>query len=141
MNTVDYLQHHDIKPSVQRLAIMDYLQSHCTHPTVDEIFTALSPQMPTLSRTTVYNTLKLFVQMDVARMLTIDENNIHYDGCTTPHSHFHCKRCGKILDISHLPCPISDLSPEGLVIDEVHLYYKGVCPACRESGKSDIEQE
>ena len=43
---------------MQRIAIMEYLMEHRTHPSADEIYTALSPSMPTLSKTTVYNTLK-----------------------------------------------------------------------------------
>ena len=39
----DCLLGHGIKPSVQRLAVMEYLKTHCTHPTADEIFSALSP--------------------------------------------------------------------------------------------------
>ena len=58
---IEYLEEHDVKPSVQRIAVMDYLMTHRTHPTVDEIYHALEKQIPTLSKTTVYNTLKLFV--------------------------------------------------------------------------------
>ena len=39
------------KRQVQRIAIMNYLIEHRTHPTVDEIYTALSPSIPTLSKT------------------------------------------------------------------------------------------
>ena len=53
MDVVKRLQNHNIKPSVQRIAIMNYLIEHRTHPTVDEIYTALSPSIPTLSKTTV----------------------------------------------------------------------------------------
>ena len=31
------LTDHGIKPSVQRLAIMQYLLTHATHPTVDDV--------------------------------------------------------------------------------------------------------
>ncbi len=41
MDVVKRLQNHNIKPSVQRIAIMNYLMEHRTHPTVDEIYTAL----------------------------------------------------------------------------------------------------
>lgn len=44
---------HNIRPSVQRMAIMGYLMSHSTHPTVDMIYNDLYPDMPTLSKTTV----------------------------------------------------------------------------------------
>ena len=58
MDVVKRLQNHNIKPSVQRIAIMNYLIEHRTHPTVDEIYTALSPSIPTLSKTTVLQYLE-----------------------------------------------------------------------------------
>ena len=54
------LEEKNIRPSVQRMAIYNFLAENPVHPTVDTIYTALSPQMPTLSRTTVYNTLRQF---------------------------------------------------------------------------------
>ena len=66
MDVLKRLQNHNIKPSVQRIAIMNYLIEHRTHPTVDEIYTALSPSIPTLSKTTVYNTLKLLSEQGAA---------------------------------------------------------------------------
>jgi Fe2+ or Zn2+ uptake regulation protein len=99
MDVVKRLQNHNIKPSVQRIAIMNYLIEHRTHPTVDEIYTALSPSIPTLSKTTVYNTLKLLSEQGAAQTLTIDERNTCYDADTSPHGHFLCKRCGKIYDL------------------------------------------
>ena len=61
-NPIEHLQSHGIKPSPQRIAVMDYLLNSRMHPTADEIYLALSPSMPTLSKTTVYNTLKLLVE-------------------------------------------------------------------------------
>ena len=45
-----------IRPSVQRLAILDYLIKHPTHPNIEDVYKALENKVPTLSRTTVYNT-------------------------------------------------------------------------------------
>ena len=73
MDVIKRLQNHNIKPSVQRIAIMSYLMEHRTHPSVDEIYTALAPSIPTLSKTTVYNTLKLLSEQGAAQTLTIDE--------------------------------------------------------------------
>ena len=136
MNSIaayDNLIKHEVKPSVQRMAIMDYMMTHFTHPSVDEIYNALSPKFPTLSRTTVYNTLKLFVEHGAVRMLTIDEHNACYDGDTSLHAHFLCKKCGKIYDM-----PLQNKEEElmGTMIDgneitEVHQYFKGVCKKCK----------
>lgn len=131
---VERLQGHNIKPSVQRIAIMKYLMEHRTHPTVDEIYTALSPTIPTLSKTTVYNTLKILSEQGAAQTLTIDERNTCYDADTTPHSHFLCKRCGRIYD---LPCDdaikkVVDTGMDGHEVQEIHYYYKGICKQCKE---------
>lgn len=134
MDVIERLQSHNIKPSVQRIAIMQYLMEHYTHPTVDEIYTALAPGIPTLSKTTVYNTLKLLDEHAAIQTLTIDGRNTCYDGDTTPHAHFLCKVCNKVYD---LPCP-DGLSAEGCTeaegheIQEIHLYYRGVCKHCKE---------
>ena len=135
MNVYEYLLSFDIKPSVQRIAIMDYLLNHKTHPSIDEIYMALCKEIPTLSKTTVYNTLKLFVEHGAAKMLTIDERNACFDSDLTTHAHFQCKSCGKIFDLPYQERPedIKRLENNGFTIEEVHCYYKGVCPDCRDA--------
>ena len=94
-----YLMEYGIRPSLQRLAIMEYLVTHPTHPTADEIHTALSPSMPTLSKTTVYNTLKLLAAHRAILLLDIDERNSRFDGDVSPHAHFRCRSCGAVYDL------------------------------------------
>ncbi|HET7732434.1 MAG TPA: transcriptional repressor, partial [Paludibacter sp.] len=94
-----YLRQFSIKPSVQRSAVMNFLLNNRIHPTIDEIYLALSPNMPTLSKTTVYNTLDLFVEKGAVRALAIDERNARYDVDISAHAHFICKSCGKVHDI------------------------------------------
>ena len=132
MRTYEYLLSFGIKPSVQRIAIMDYLMTHRTHPAIDEIYLALCEDIPTLSKTTVYNTLKLFVEHGAAQMLTIDERNTCYDADIQLHAHFLCKKCGKILDfpLSTEKDKVSAMKEEGFKVDEIHQYFKGYCPSC-----------
>ncbi|MEA5006774.1 Peroxide operon regulator [bioreactor metagenome] len=128
------LKSKNIKPSIQRVAIMDYLIMNRTHPSVDDVYKDLSSSMPTLSKTTVYNTLKLFSEKGAALMLTIDENRVNFDGDTSPHTHFLCKRCGKIYDLQ-IPTVVKEvigMSVAGHQISEIHYYYKGVCKTCLE---------
>ncbi len=135
MNVYEYLLSFKIKPSVQRIAIMDYLLKHHTHPCVDEIYLALCKEIPTLSKTTVYNTLKLFVDHGAAKMLTIDERNACFDSDLTTHAHFQCKTCGKIFDLPYQVKTedVKRLEDEGFTVEEVHCYYKGVCPNCEDA--------
>ena len=129
-----HLEEHGVKPSIQRMAIMRYLMEHHTHPTADMIFNDLYADYPTLSKTTVYNTLKLLSEQGAARMIGIEEKNARFDGDTSPHAHFRCKCCGCIYDI-----PLrhdNEIFVDGigeLSIDEVHVYYKGYCKACKDA--------
>ena len=134
MESYERLITYNIKPSMQRMAIMDYLVEHRTHPSADEIYTALSPVMPTLSRTTVHNTLRLFAEQGAALMLTIDERNTNFDADTSAHAHFLCKECGKIYDLKSKPDTrvSEEFQSEGNEITEMHYYYKGICKHCLE---------
>ncbi len=123
-----------IRPSVQRVAIMDYLLKHRTHPTVDIIYNALVESIPTLSRTTVYNTLELLKEHKAVLALTIDNRTVHYDGDTSAHAHFQCSRCGRIVDIPldeaiNRPAQLS----RKFKIEDVQLNYIGICDKCSES--------
>lgn len=127
-----------IRPSVQRLAIMEYLLSHNTHPSVEEVYQALMESVPTLSRTTVYNTLRMFSEMGAAQMLTIDEHRVCYDGHTHSHGHFYCRKCGRIIDVEtqwQPPLSLPDKAeiPGVSLIDDIQFYYKGLCAECAKS--------
>lgn len=134
MNAFNRLLDFKIKPSVQRMAIMEYLLKNNNHPTVEDIYTALSPFIPTLSKTTVYNTLKLFSEQGAIKILTIDERNVCFDIETSPHIHFLCKRCSKIYNYPRRfsERDLSVLTDEGHKVAESHYYYKGICKACLE---------
>lgn len=137
MKTVEYLLSFNIKPSVQRIAVMDYLLTHKTHPNIDEIYSALNKTMPTLSKTTIYNTLRLFVEHGAALMLTIDDKYACFDGDIHPHAHFLCSKCNKIYDLP-LSEDFLERSMQGVdeyKVDEVALYYRGTCPNCLKKEK------
>ena len=121
-----------IRPSMQRLAIMDYLINHPIHPTIDDVYQALSNKVPTLSRTTVYNTLRMLSENQAAQMITIDEHRVCYDGNVESHVHFYCKKCGKVLDLFDEKAPTLKKPRviDGNIVDEQQLYYKGVCAEC-----------
>lgn len=126
-----YLRQFSIKPSVQRSAVMNFLLNNRIHPTIDEIYMALSPSMPTLSKTTVYNTLDLFVEKGAVRELVIDERNARYDVDTSAHAHFICKSCGKVHDIFNVNSALFELPfNDQFKIEEVEISYSGICNAC-----------
>ena len=122
-----------IKPSLQRIAVTEYLMTHCTHPTVDTIFNDLYPSIPTLSKTTVYNTVKLLAEHNAISTVNIDEKNVRYDGDISKHAHFRCKHCGCIFDvpISNIKADPIENDTENFIIMDTLLYYKGLCKRCK----------
>lgn len=136
-NTGEWLRRHGIRPSVQRVAVMDYLFAHRTHPTVEEIYRALATQIPTLSKTTVYNTLKLLVAQGAVAQIAVDPCGMRFDGDLRVHGHFFCSACGRLYDLffdslSELPMP-----EEGHAVSGVQLCYKGICAECRKRAEGE----
>lgn len=131
LNTHQYLRQFSIKPSVQRSAVMDFLLKNRIHPTIDQIYSALSPSMPTLSKTTVYNTLDLFLEKGAVRALAIDERNARYDVDVSSHAHFICKSCGSVHDVFNVDPLFFQLPKSDLFnIDSVEISYSGLCSDC-----------
>ena len=120
-----------IRPSVQRLAIFEYVRNSCEHPTAEVVYEALRDELGSLSLTTVYNTLKLFVDAGLIMMLTIDDTFRCFDGNCCSHAHFRCNKCGKIMDFQIKKNFLSMVEGvEGLDITDAQLYLKGFCTEC-----------
>lgn len=139
MRAEEYILKFGIKPSVQRIAVMKYLLTHKTHPTVEEIYDALHGEISTLSKTTIYNTLKLFVERGAALQLNIEDKCVHFDGDISAHAHFMCQHCGMIYDIFPSKMPIinelSSLEFGSHNIQNVQLNLTGVCEKCMKKQK------
>jgi len=130
-----------IKPTYQRLKILEYMSDNKkNHPTVENIYEKLSKDIPTMSLTTVYNTMNTLLKKGLVSAVTITGTEARFDFNTGSHHHFLCKECGKIMDIN-IECPFSmgEKSVSGHRIDEVHGYFKGVCADClaRKSKKTN----
>ncbi len=128
-NISEFLLSKHIKPSYARIRILEYLVVKDSHPTVEEIYSALVGEIPTLSKTTVYNTLKLFMEADIARIITIEENEARYDADIDSHGHFKCNECGRIYDF-HIDMQKEIEELKAFKISEKSVYYKGICHEC-----------
>src|SRR5574344_1119293 len=124
------LEQHHIKPSMQRLAVLDYLLEHITHPNIDEIYTVLHASMPTLSKTTLYNTLKLFATQGVVASLSVDDKALRFDACTHHHAHFYCEKCGQLYDLTlvNLTKILKKKKNKFKLLQNNH---KGISPDCK----------
>lgn len=116
--------------SHQRLKVLEYLTQNTCHPTVDRIYTDLQKEISTLSKTTVYNTLRVLVEAGLVRTVTIEDNEARYDIECKNHGHFKCDSCGKIFDFHIDMDTLNSYDLEGFSINDKKVYFKGICNSC-----------
>ena len=127
---IDQLKEKKIKPSYPRIKILEYLHKNLIHPNAEEIFQDLRPQIESLSRTTVYNTLKVFQENNIITALDLGTGNIHYDIITDLHAHSICNQCRKIFDIPVEKEFLKKLTTEDFIISNLQITAQGLCKKC-----------
>lgn len=127
----EILQAHGLKGSVQRISIYAFLREQSNHPTVDQIYQALKDEIPTLSKTTVYNALKQLSEAGLVATLTIEENENRYDAKLSDHGHFKCIRCHRVTDVKMHHCDLCTEHMKDYSVLQRHIYFKGICPDCQ----------
>ena len=132
MKTIEkLLSDSGIKPSYQRIRILTYLVGHKNHPTVEMIHKELVSEIPTLSKTTIYNTLKQFVEKGITQIINIEDNETRYDADISTHGHFKCLKCNKVFDFKFDDENLEISDMEDFEFLQTHLYIKGICKNCK----------
>ncbi|MCD4650907.1 MAG: transcriptional repressor, partial [Candidatus Cloacimonetes bacterium] len=122
-------------PSYQRIKILLFIYNKGNHPTIEDIYSTLHPEIPTLSKTTVYNTVRVFMDAGIIKSLQGSCGEIRYDNTAVPHAHLICKRCGKIYDLKKHFESFRETKIEGHLVLEQNICLCGVCKSCLEKGK------
>jgi Fe2+ or Zn2+ uptake regulation protein len=118
-----------ISPSFTRVKILEFLKNVQHHPTVDDIYQRLVGELPTLSKTTVYNVLNLFEEKHLVKSLIFDKAITRYELIEDQHAHFQCKDCGNVFDIPS-PTVVLPALHHGFTVVEEEVLLKGLCPDC-----------
>lgn len=120
--------------SKQREAIKEYLMSTKVHPTAETVFQHVREDNPKISLATVYRNLTLLVENGEARKISTGDGTEHYDGDTSPHSHYACRCCHKIYDLD-IVCSVEQVlavSSIGLgTVENANIIFTGVCNDCK----------
>lgn len=124
------LKNKNIRISHQRLKVYEYIYKYKNHPTVDDIYTHLHKEIPCLSRTTIYNTLNALVEVNLVKVINIDDNESRYDMVTEDHGHFKCECCGNIYDFQIDKNIFNSNDLNEFNIKHKDIYFKGTCPKC-----------
>lgn len=122
-----------LKYSRQRESIKACLMARKDHPTADLLYTTIREQFPNISLGTVYRNLNLLVDLGEIRKLTCGDGTDHFDYDTSPHYHFVCRKCGKILDLPMNAAKELEAEAERHVggrIEDHTVFFYGVCSDC-----------
>ena len=120
----------EIRPTYQRIKILEYLDEHRTHPTADEIYSSLAPSIPTLSKTTVYNTLATFKESGLVNEIRINGIETRFDIILKPHGHFTCVECGELFDFDYNIDSFATKDLNDYKILNKSFIVEGICPKC-----------
>lgn len=83
----------------QREAVFQYLSSVESHPTAEQVYTAVRHKIPNISLATVYKALEALVGAGVALKLANAEGPARYDCHCEDHYHLRCVDTGQIRDV------------------------------------------
>jgi len=96
----EYLVSKGIQASAPRLAVADYVFNTMDHPSAEEVKEEVERRTPSVSTATIYNTLNLFVEKGLLRVIQDPITHKHrYDCNTRPHFHFYDEESGQLLDL------------------------------------------
>ena len=127
----DNISQSSTRYSLSRQLILDVLKNCRDHPTADVVYSRVREVKKNVSLGTVYRNLKLISNENKVQTLETIDKKIHYDGDMSAHSHFICKKCGKIIDLNikkHKPKELKDL---GLYVEDEKCIYYGICNECK----------
>ena len=125
-----------LKITPQRRLIFELLSEIESHPTAEELYQLVISQMPDVSQTTVYNTLRELVALgELVPVENLSEAGVRFDTNTSHHHHLFCTRCHTLVDIER-DFPDVELTPEeakGYRIVKNHITFYGVCKECQKT--------
>ena len=124
------------RTSNKRSAIYEALCNTTAHPSAEQLYSQLKPEIPDLSLGTVYRNLNVLMQDGLIITVGHVNGEERYDANTSDHSHFVCTKCGRVNDI-FLDLSIDKRYPNvaelmGGKVKGRSLSYFGLCKNCCE---------
>ncbi|MBS36543.1 MAG: transcriptional repressor [Thiotrichales bacterium] len=112
-----------IMPTQQRVEIARQLLGRHQHVTADTLLSRVNQAGVTVSKATVYNTLRLFAEHGLLRELIVDSSKTFFDSNIAAHHHFYDPDNGELIDIGvdeitveNVPTP-----PDGRDISDIEV--------------------
>jgi Fe2+ or Zn2+ uptake regulation protein len=129
----EVLEAHGQRFTEQRAAVYRFLTCTTSHPTADEVFTAVRHEISDISLATVYKALETLVSCGLAIKLPFGDGSARYDARTEEHWHARCTCCGAVIDVFGSEDSAALLGTSSLDGFQVHGYrieLVGLCETC-----------
>ena len=130
---VDALRKQGYKATPQRIAIAQTVLRSQNHPSAETIHAEVLRLHPTVSLSTVYNTLHILRDMNFLNELTLN-GTTRYDPNVSLHINMICQHCGKVIDVEDpsLEESITNIAKKrGFKITGQRVDVYGICKPCQ----------
>ena len=136
-------QYH-LKVTPQRFAIYRELIKSANHPSADTMYHSIREEFPNISLDTVNRTLLTFAEIGIVCVVEGHGDPRRFDPTTEIHHHFHCRKCGAIIDFhnddyNQLQIP-DDIQKKYTVLSK-RVVLDGICNTCHRNNNADSIEE
>jgi Fur family peroxide stress response transcriptional regulator len=133
----------NLKVTPQRFAIFRELTLPANHPSADTMYHSIREEFPNISLDTVNRTLLTFAEIGLACVVEGHGDPRRFDPNTEIHHHFHCRKCGTIIDVhddkyDRLQIP-DDIKEKYTVLNK-RVVLDGICDKCRRKNNASSKK-
>ena len=132
---IDSLRRNGFRATPQRIAIAQFVSSSKDHPTAEQVFETVKRTFPSISLSTVYNTLNSMRDAKMIQELAFNNTN-RYEPNTRVHINLVCLNCGAIIDIENktLEAEVNKISKNRMFSITSHRFdVYGICRKCEKA--------
>jgi len=131
---MDSVQHRlrakGMRVSHQRVKILDLLRTSKDHLSARQVYDSLVREMPSLSRTTVYNALNALAEKGLIAVVRASGGETRYEYTEGDHCHFFCTSCNTVIDTNLMCSHVHAVESQGHKVQSVQGCFYGVCKEC-----------
>lgn len=133
-NYAELLKSHDLKSTIQRLAILKLVEEF-GHIGVDEIYANLTKTYPSISLNTVYLNVQTLCEKGILIEIPIQNAKSKYEIAKDDHFHFICRKCGTVSDEENQASTLHSIFAEvsgknEFEMDSSTVNIYGICKHC-----------
>ncbi|MCD6578366.1 transcriptional repressor [bacterium] len=131
---IEVLKENGIKTTHNRILILSFLLKNVGHYSTKDIYNNVKKKYMNLNLASVYNTLTIFAEKGIIKLVTKINNMAIWDSNTSAHAHFVCRVCQKIYDLQDIS--YLDIDIKVGKVQSIKVTYFGICNNCLKRGKA-----